>query len=193
MHIMATKKRKDILFEFQHKRKAELEAWLVMEARLDEVIEALETLPERLTWSPKTRTSPPLPTGHSIRVRSLYCFAAVTYIRCFATGRRSRLGISQVPNVTAKDLVLHESIRLMRNQHLAHAVADEEGAHIYLHAKPHERAPSRFNVFNVILASENKATIRRFAVLAKKVRAFVRTRIAAAGDEIAQSFFGSQS
>jgi hypothetical protein len=181
------------LFEFQHKRKAELEAWLVTEARLNEVCEALAELKSIMAANPRTAVSPPLQPGFALRIRSLYCFAAITYIRCFSTGRRASLSIAEVQNLTPRNRALHESVRLMRNQHLAHAVADNEGSYVYLHAKPHEKSPSRFNVINVVLVSGNLAEIRQFLSLVKKVRTFVRTQAEHAGNEVARSVFGSRA
>lgn len=187
---MGKRKQKEQLFEFSHKRKGELEGWLMIDGRLDEVCEALDALTVILRdWSRQT-VSPPLAEGVAIQIRSLYCFAAITYIRCFSSGRRPRLDIAQVRTVTAKDRELHEDIRTMRNQYLAHAVADEEGAHVYLHAKPEERKPTGFLVLAVALASDGRPAIRRFAALSRKVRAFVRRCVASAGNDIARAFLG---
>lgn len=57
---MGKRKQKEKLFEFSHKRKSELEDWLVIEGRLDEVCEALDALTVILRdWSRQT-VSPPL-------------------------------------------------------------------------------------------------------------------------------------
>lgn len=187
---MGKRKQKEQLFEFSHKRKGELEDWLTIEGRLDEVCEALDALTVILRdWFRQT-VSPPLAEGVAVQIRSLYCFAAITYIRCFSSGRRPRLDIAQVRTVTAKDRELHEDIRTMRNQYLAHAVADEEGAHVYLHAKPEERKPTGFLVLAVALASDGRPAIRRFAALSRKVRAFVRMCVASPAHSWARELLG---
>ena len=154
--------------EFEHQLKPELERWLILAARLREVREALTHVSE-LFVKGGPRRKKMLLQGKEIRlVRALYCFAVVTYIRCFATGRRRGLKISDVHGLSARDLETHEDIHVLRNKHFAHPVADEEGASILI-IQPRGSRGAGFAVASSVLASSSPEDVRRFTSLVRRV------------------------
>lgn len=178
------------IFHFTHHRKAEVEELLITDGRLEEVQDALRQF---LKLVPNREQHWESEQPDSLYPRSLYCFAAITYARCFASGRRKKLEIDDIVSLTQKDRELHESVRRLRNQYFAHAVADEEGAHVLLYAKPGEKDPSGFTVMQVVLMGDSNSTARRFLSLVGKIRKHVQLRIADAGDEIAKAHFGASA
>ena len=175
---------------FSHPRKAEIEELLITDGRLQEVEDALKQF---LKLAANRKRQWETFTPESLYDRSLYCFAVITYSRCFASGRRKKLEIGDVGNLTDRDRELHESIRRLRNQYFAHAVADEEGAHVFLSTKPTEDKLSGFTVMHVVLVGDNNTTARRFLSLVRKIRAYLAKRISNVGDEMAKVFFGKSA
>jgi hypothetical protein len=175
--------------EFDDPHKRELEEWLVLDHRLREVEEALWLVHGSLGRSRKSKV---VPAGSTISTRSHYCFAAITYMRCFSSGRYRRLHIEAIPGLTATNLETHTAIREIRNTFFAHAVADQEGEHVYLHA-PAGGGVNGFATLSVVLLCDSKATVRNFLNLVAKVRKFVSRRTAEVGDKIAKRFFGSSA
>jgi hypothetical protein len=181
------------LSDFAHPRQAELCELLTVEGRLNEVTEALIALEKSLGSMSKKNSVASHEPYNSMHVRSLYCFAVITYIRCFTSGRRPTLDIAQVANLTPKQISLHERLRVVRNQHLAHAVVWEEEAHVYLRGGSKDQPPNGFHIIQAVLASDGPQEIRSFRTLVAKVKTHIHRRITAIGDEVARSFFGSKA
>jgi hypothetical protein len=179
--------------EFKHPRQAELSELLTLEGRLSEVAQALGALETTLGKMSPVGSGLNREPYDSLSVRSLYCFAVVTYIRCFTTGRRQTLEIANVPRIGKRQLELHRRIRAVRNQHLAHAVVWEEAAHVYLRVAEDDNKPYAFHVIQAVLASDGPEEIRKFRALVARVRAHVLTRVAAIGNEVARDIFGPKA
>ena len=173
--------------EFDDPRKRELEGWLVIDHRLREVEEALERVHKSLGKARKVRRDI---AGASGTTRSDYCFAAVTYMRCFSPGRHRRLSINDIPRLTAKNLKTHTDIRELRNTFFAHAVADQEGEHVYLRSLPGKPIDG-FAVISVVLLCDTKQGVRGFMNLVAKVRKYVQAQATNVGDKMAARFFGA--
>jgi hypothetical protein len=184
--------RKPTALSFEHRLKPELERWLILAARLKEVREALSFVTELLAKGSSRRKEIELDGKDIQLVRGLYCFAVVTYIRCFATGRRRGLNIADVNGLTPIDLETHAAIHMLRNRHFAHPVADEEGASVLIVQSRGSRHAG-FAVFNVVLASSSSGDVRRFTALVRKVARYVELKENAAGDALAQATFGRQA
>ncbi|RYX80152.1 hypothetical protein EON83_29855 [bacterium] len=179
-------------FDFKHPSKEALAELSILDGRLVEVEQALERLLPALGHL--------TPVGKSggdkfdaLLVRSLYCFAVVTYIRCFNSGKRLTLKISEIKGLTQNQLIFHERLRGIRNQHLAHAVSEEEAAHIYVIADAGTKCPIGFRVQNGVLASDGERDVKRMIALVKKVRKHVHMRSFQFGDEIAKAVFGPKA
>lgn len=177
---------------FEHQLKPELERWLILAARLKEVCQALTSVTELLVRGGSRRTEIALGERDIQLVRSLYCFAVITYIRCFATGRRRGLNISDVRGLSPQNLETHEDVRTLRNHHFAHPVADEEEA-LVLIVRPHGSRRAGFRVFDTVLASSSSSDVRRFASLVRKVARHVELKEHLTGDALAQAIFGAQA
>lgn len=175
--------------EFDDPHKRELEEWLVLDHRLREVEQALKLVHHSLGRARKSRV---VPTGSATSTRSNYCFAAITYMRCFSSGRCRRLRIEAIPDLTATNLETHAGIKEIRNTFFAHAVADQEGEHVYLHA-PIGRSFNGFATISVVLLCDSKQTVRNFMNLVAKVPKFVLSRTEEVGDKIATRIFGPGS
>lgn len=177
---------------FEHPSQDALAAILTVDGRLAEVEAAFDRLLEvERVMGPQGNVDGQ--SYDSLLGRSLYCFGVVTYVRCFNIGKRPTLRIEDVEGVTARQLQLHDSMRQRRNQHLAHAVSDEEAAHIYLvHSERHGRIAS-FHVLNAVLSSGGVGEARRMVLLVRRVRKHVQMRICKLGDEVAKSFFGPKA
>ena len=177
---------------FRHPRERELARWITMDGRLSEVEASLELLLTNLD------AMPPGPThvkdgGPSILVRSLYCFAVITYVRCFNKGRRLQLKIQDIPGLGRRQVELHGELVAVRNQHLAHAVSNEEEAYIFLRRDKGKVELKGFHVLHTVLASDNSAKIRRFIALVKRVRRYVFATVCQVGDEVARTFFSQRA
>jgi hypothetical protein len=174
---------------FEHPSQDALAAMLTVYGRLAEVEAAFDRLLEvEGVMGPQGNVDGQ--PYDSLLARSLYCFGVVTYMRCFTTGKRPTLRIEDVEGVTRRQLQLHASMRQLRNQHLAHAVCEEEAAHIYLvHSERHGRIAS-FHVLNAVLSSGGVGEARRMVSLVRMVRKHVQRRICKLGDDVAKDFFG---
>jgi hypothetical protein len=176
----------------EHPSQDRLAAMLTVDGRLAEVEAAFERLIEVLrVMGPRGNAD-----GQSydaLMGRSLYCFAVVTYVRCFNTGKRPALKIADVEGVTPRQLKLHDLMRQIRNQHLAHAVSEEEAAHIYMVQSAQDGRPTGFHVLNAVLSSGGLEEARKMVSLVRKVRKHVQRRIRALGDDVAKAFFGPRA
>lgn len=180
---------KPTALEFEHPLKASLERWLLLEGRLSEVERALLLLIENFDSATKVGPEIEMLPDKSSLVRPLYCFAVVTYMRCFGGGRRAPLKIDEVPNISERNRKVHEDIRLLRNHHYAHAVSDEEGAHVLaIPLQPGIRAG--FAVFEVVLAGPSEPDLKAFIALVRKIRRFVRVQEREVGNRLARATFG---
>lgn len=174
------------LIQFSHSRKSEVEELLVIDDRLREVEAALKHF---LKMAPAQHSS--TNERKSTISRSLYCFAAITYARCFSSGRRRTLKIDDFFTLSDGDRKLHEEIRQLRNQFFAHAVsADQEDAYLFLHASDGEGDPSGFVIAQVVMVGDNNETVREFLSLVEKVRSHLAVQIAEVGDQVAVACFG---
>jgi hypothetical protein len=179
-------------FDFKHPEKDVLADLSIIDGRLAEVEQALERLFLALGHLTPIET----PGDHAfdaVLVRSLYCFAVVTYIRCFNSGKRLTLRISDIEGLTQSQVNIHERLRGIRNQHLAHAVSAEEVAHIYVVTAVGTGNPIGFHVQNGVLASDGERDVERMLALVKKVRKHVHKRAFKLGDEIARAVLGPKA
>jgi len=183
---MSTRHNHGTIMEFSHRRKAEVQELLINDDRLREVEHALKEFLKCISTEQHSRES----HLKSLYARCLYCFATVTYSRCFSSGRRKKLRIGDVAALTDRDRELHENVRRLRNQFFAHAVSDEEDARVLLHAKGLSEEPNGFVVMQVVLMGDGHETAQQFLSLVRKVRAHLASRISEAGDEMAKAFFG---
>lgn len=177
---------------FHHPRERELARWITLDGRLSEVEASLEVLLTKLDAMP-SGPAHVKDGGPSILVRSLYCFAVVTYVRCFNKGRRLQLKIQDIPGLGRRQVELHNELVAVRNQHLAHAVSNEEEAYIFLLRDKGEVELKGFHVLHSVLASDSPATIRRFIALVKRVRKHVFATVCEVGDEVARTFFSQRA
>lgn len=179
-------------FEFDHPLKPSLERWILLDSRLAEVEKSLALLLGHYTAASWRGKFINMSDGGQELMRPLYCFAVVTYVRCFGGGRRQPLRISDVPRLSTRDLHIHEDVRTLRNHHFAHAVADEEGAHL-LAVPQQSRIGPGFALYNVVLAGPGLSRLRAFLSLVRKVRRYVKTKEEQAGNQIAMSIFGPKA
>lgn len=177
---------------FYHPRERDLARWITLDGRLSEVEASLALLLTNLDVMPSGPTHVK-DGGPSILVRSLYCFAVVTYVRCFNTGRRLQLKIQDIPGLGRRQIELHNELVAVRNRHLAHAVSNEEEAYIFLLREKGKVELKGFHVFHSVLASDSPATIRRFIALVKRVRRFVYATVCQVGDEVARTYFSERA
>jgi hypothetical protein len=183
--------RKQALVEFTHPRKPALEELLLIDHNLEEVVRSIEEL---LSVLGRRKVSASITTSQSITARSLYCFAAISYMRCFAPGYRTRLEISKIPHLSFLDRRLHDNIRAIRNKYLAHAInSDHEGTHLFLVAPNRNAEATHFTILNAILVSDSRATLGRFIRLVGKVRKYIQTRVTTLGNEVARDVFGPRA
>lgn len=185
-----SRRRKPTAIEFEHPLKPPLERWLLLNARLREVETALEHVIGYMgsVRQSKKVTEDPI-EGHEL-VRPLLCFAIVTYVRCFGGGRRPPLRLTDVPRLTERDRQIHGTVRELRNQHFAHAVSDDEGAHI-IAVPPQSGHDGGFSAFSIVLLSMNKPELRAFLRLVRKVRRFVEGMESRDGDRLSRALFGA--
>lgn len=185
---MAKRENSGSIVPFSHRRKAEVEELLTIDSRLKEVEDALAKFIELVE---NRQRGPQDADPSNLYARSLYCFAAVTYSRCFSSGCRQRLKLDDILTLTDRDREFHEAVRHLRNQHFAHAVTDKyEGTQVFLHIKPSEQEPSGFVTAYAVLTGADSTTVHRFLTLIRKVRVYLSERTATAGDEMAKAMFG---
>lgn len=176
-----------VMYDFDDHDKPELERWLVLEHRLCEVEEALRQVHRNLGKSRKSRRNV---SDSGISTRSNYCFAAVTYMRCFSAGRHRHLSIDSIPGLTAKNAETHSHVRELRNKFFAHAVADQEGEDVYLHSPSVGEPINGFGVMSIVMLCDSKQGVRSFINLVSRVRKHVLAQSELVGDKIASRFFG---
>lgn len=181
------KRSRKVLVKFEDGSKRELERWLLIDHRLREIAESLNEVHRSMG---RTRRIKSAGQESVALIRSHYCFAAVTYMRCFSGGRHRKLSIDSIPGITAKNLETHMHVREIRNTFFAHAVADEEAEHVFLLAPEEGKTVTRFGVISIVMLSDSKQRVRDFMRLVAKVRKYVETQSEILGDRIASRFFG---
>lgn len=174
------------LYEFEDPCKHELEQWLVIDHRLRDVEKALTKIHRSIGRARKHRVTS---KDESIAIRSYYCFAAVTYLRCFSSGRHRRLSIQEIPNLTQTNISTHDDVRDIRNTYLAHTVDDKESHEVFLKAPP-GKAIDSFNTVGFVMICDSKRGLRNFMNLVGNVRNHVSSQTERVGDVIAVRFFG---
>jgi len=60
--------------------------------------------------------------GAEVAGRALFSSAAVSYARCFASGRRKKIPVDILDLLPPIALAVHERVVQLRNQHIAHSV-----------------------------------------------------------------------
>jgi hypothetical protein len=178
--------------EISHALRVPLENWLILGSRLREIEEVLDRLVSIYAAAGKKRPILDVPAEKGALMRPLYCFAVVTYVRCFGGGRRPPLRIDDVPRLTARNRQAHDEASRLRNKHFAHAVADEEGAQI-LAIPPQGIHKAGFAVHEVTLSSPNLVGLREFLGLVRKVRRFAKRKEHEVGNVLAKAILGPSS
>lgn len=178
--------------DLPHELKSAVENWLIFGARLDEVERAMKDLTAIYLTAGRKRPFLDVTEEKVALVRPLYCFAVVTYTRCFGSGRRPPLKIDDIPQLTARNRQAHDDASRLRNKHFAHAVADEEGASV-LFIPRQGNLEAGFAVYGVTLATPDIVGVKSFLALVRKVRRFVARKEHEAGNALARAILGSKA
>jgi len=89
-------------------------------------IHSSQELAERLIQEAEAENPDP------VLLDALSTATIVRYCRCFTTGIRERLCITQLPSATDADTELHERLRGIRDWHIAHPVNQQEVHALYV-------------------------------------------------------------
>ncbi|MDB5986379.1 MAG: hypothetical protein JWR16_1432 [Nevskia sp.] len=182
--------KRPIAYKFHDSDKADAEAWFLLQSNLDaahkSIIEVIE-INKHLDF----KSVRPPDDLSVIHIEALFVYAVTMYLRSFATGKRLRLRIEEVPRISKTDLNTHENIRGLRNKHFAHAVSDEhEGAHIYLIVGRETKQKLGFDCYTSHLVCEGMPELRRFERLVLKVLKHVQIMGRLSADKLSRKFFG---
>ena len=110
-------------FGFEHPNKKQLEHLLSVRGDLERADEALSSLIDRAA----------LFGGGGLLAEAVFTLAIVTYVRCFASGRRKGLS-SSIYKDKPRLLKAHEDFKSIRDKHIAHAVGLLENLHVLVAA-----------------------------------------------------------
>ena len=186
---MATKSR---TWDFQHPRKVFLQELLSAAHSLEDAASAVAYLQKVVQRGAKVREIKD--HSQSLVEMSMYWFAVMSYMRCFTTGRHSRIDINAVAMVTKAQRDLHGTLRDVRNKYIAHPTGDRfEGGSILLHGPAGSDRPTSFMSLHAKLSGETHGTLAVFARLINRVLDYVHHKIDEAGDEIARHYFGEKA
>lgn len=169
-------------FSFDHPLKAELERLITIQADLRRSITCLQMLvpPSRLMRESGT-------IGMALHTQAL-----VSYVRCFASGRRKGLS-PDIYKTVPKYLVLHTNIKSLRDKHVAHAVGEDEHCAILVGAK-NDTSPARgIGVRYWFFAGGDDKHMKSFLKLAEFAQRYVTTEIQATGDELSKKLMGPRA
>jgi hypothetical protein len=169
-------------FAFNHPLKQELEHLLSIQGDLHRAKEALQFLLD----------SPPFIRESGVVASALYTQALVSYVRCFALGRRKRLDRS-VFNANPAMLANHNDVKSIRDQHVAHPVGKLERWDILAAATDETSGALGLGVHNWFFAGAALKDLKAFRQLALFVDKQLQARITLVGDALAKQVIGPKA
>ncbi len=178
-------------WDFEHPRKEFLQELLSVAHSLEGAADAVAFLKSR---AQRGKIRKAKDESEFLIEISVYWYAVMSYMRCFTTGRHSRLDINAISKVTKAQREFHQSLREVRNKYIAHPTGHPfEGAMILLHATTESEHPNRFVSFHAKLSGETGRNLGIFARLLDCVLNHVHAQIEKVGDEIAVQYLGQDA
>jgi hypothetical protein len=130
--------------------------------------------------------------GSSLLSRALYTQALVSYVRCFASGRRKWLRrefFADRPDLGVR----HDEDKEARDKHVAHSVDEREHVSIVVAAENPDAPAEGISVRSWFLVGEGPDDLRKFLELVEHVESHLAAEEKRLGDEIAELVLGSGS
>ena len=163
------------VFQLQHPQRAELERLWTIEGDLSRTLQALELLvgpPEFFRVS-------------GLLASALYTQALVSYVRCFASGKRKGLDSIILEDVTELKEI-HEHVKSIRDRHVAHPVGDFERCTLLVAAKDTKSKSKGLGVHHLYFSGAGPDDLKKFRKLVEFVRKRVNEKLEAVGTQIAR-------
>ncbi|MGV3681343.1 MAG: hypothetical protein ACO1PM_16705 [Acidovorax sp.] len=169
-------------YSFDDPLKDELESLITIEGDLQRAIRSLQLL------------APPaqLLQESGVIGSALYTQALISYSRCFATGKRSKLN-SSIFSGNAHQLALHQEIKDLRDKHAAHSVGPHEHCSIMVAAKDPNSKAEGLGVQYWFFVGGDAAHMKAFLKLAMFAQKHVRAERKRVGDQLAKKYLGPRS
>ena len=116
----------------------------------------------------------------------------MSYVRCFATGRRSAL-TRAVFAIDPEMEKQHEEFKNIRDQHVAHPVGRHEHNELIVAAKSAGSAAKGIGSYNFFLAGLTAKDLRRLLKLVRFVDRLAQEEEANLGNELAREMMGHKA
>ena len=92
----------------------------------------LDDLTDAQTFLERLVAMSPAPEEDITAVEAFSIAAVIRYCRCFSSGNRQRLKISNLAAASSEEIALHERLRGVRDWHIAHAINLQEVHAVHL-------------------------------------------------------------
>jgi hypothetical protein len=130
--------------------------------------------------------------GANLLSAALYTQALVSYVRCFASGRRKWLRkelFSERTELAAR----HEEVKATRDKHIAHSVDDREHVNVLVAAEDPGSPARGLGVRNWFFVSDDPTGLASLLELVEFVEAHLKEEETRLGNALAESVMGNGS
>jgi len=123
---------------------------------------------------------------------ALHTQALVSYVRCFTSGRRKGLA-ADIYATKPEHLALHNSIKSLRDKHVAHAVGEDEHCNVLVAAKDETSCAEGLGVRYWFFAGGDDKHMKNFLKLAEFASKHVTAEVQRIGDQLSKKLLGSKA
>lgn len=167
-------------FGFSHPDKERLEHFLSLRGDLGRSDEALSSLLDRAS----------LFGGGGLLAEAIFTVAIISYIRCFASGRRKGLS-ADIFAAKPRLLNAHEEFKSIRDKHIAHPVGVLENLHVMVAAADPSSPAQGVGSLGVFFShTRQRSTLLLLRQVVRYSLAYVDRQIEEIGSKLASEILG---
>jgi len=120
---------------------------------------------------------------------ALYTQALVSYVRCFASGRRKGLDRNLFDD--RPDLQkIHDDVKAIRDRHVSHPVGDYERCTMLIAAKDEDSAAKGIGVHHLFFSGAGAKDLKAFLKVVSFAHKYVSSELTRVGDTVAKDVIG---
>lgn len=169
-------------WNFSHPEKIVLEELLLVK---DDLLRAKQCIQLCL--------GPPYLASHAgIFAMAVNTQALISYMRCFGGGKRKGLN-RNIYTSKPELLVIHDNIKKLRDQHIAHSAGPHEHLNLLVAAESPYSAAVGIGIYSFFLAADNPKSLREFLRLVRFAEKHVTSEITRIGNAIAKDVIGPKA
>lgn len=123
---------------------------------------------------------------------ALHTQALVSYVRCFASGRRKGLS-ADVYASKPEYLAIHNEVKVLRDKHVAHSVGEDEHCNVLVAAKDETSPAKGFGVWYGFFVGGDPKYMKNFLKITEFSIKHVSAEIEKTGNELSKKYLGSKA